>query len=257
MWTRAELKNNAKLVLQRGYWNVLGTVLLAMMAAGAAGGAVGGIIGGVSSVGLVGIGAIAGPDNASIAYALFFILYMITLYLFIFLACLFVSLPITVGIYRYMMENREGHGSLSQIFWAFQGGRYLKTVKVLFHKYIRVFLWSLLFVVPGIIKAYEYWPVECMLAENADLEPAQYLEISSKTMNGEKANVFVLELSFIGWALLGTLACGVGVWFVYPYLYATYAELYALLRSKMQVTGIVGPEVLRGFAPQGGQNRPF
>ncbi|NLC78376.1 MAG: DUF975 family protein, partial [Ruminococcaceae bacterium] len=63
-------------------------------------------------------------------------------------------------------------------------------------------------------------------------------EISEKTTQGEKWDIFVLGLSFIGWYMLGILACGLGVLFVNPYSEATYAELYGALRLKAVQTGI-------------------
>ena len=62
-------------------------------------------------------------------------------------------------------------------------------------------------------------------------------------MEGNKFRVFVLELSFIGWLILGTLLCGVGTIFVAPYIEATKAELYAVLRCGAQPAGLKGFEV--------------
>lgn len=251
MWTREELKSNAKTVLRRGYWPVFAYLLIAMMIVGSAGA----ILGGVAGVLNVFTGIFfSAMDNSTFGMILYFLVYMVTVYGLSFLVVLFGSLPIAVGILRMMSENREGRAELTQIFWAFQGGRYLKIVKVMFHKYIRVFLWSLLFIIPGIIKMYEYYLVEFIISENPDLPPERYLELSSKAMDGEKLNVFVLELSFVGWMLLGILACCVGVWFVYPYYYATFVELYAAMRAKMTVQGLVQPGELRGFGPSGSMN---
>ncbi|MDO4566745.1 MAG: DUF975 family protein, partial [Oscillospiraceae bacterium] len=127
------------------------------------------------------------------------------------------------------------------VFWAFKDGKYMQIVKSMFAMSIRVFLWSLLLIVPGVIKAYQYWMVPYILAENPGIDKDRALEISTRTTQGEKMNIFVLQLSFIGWMLLGAIACGVGVLFVGPYPEATYAELYAALRYKAEKEGICQP----------------
>lgn len=70
---------------------------------------------------------------------------------------------------------------------------------------IFTFLWSLLFVIPGLIKSLSYSQSFYILAENPDMKPSEALKASMKMMNGRKMDLFVLFLSFLGWALLATL----------------------------------------------------
>lgn len=160
----------------------------------------------------------------------------------------FVGNVVTVGGKRYYMESRAfmRNAGVGRAFWAFGEGRYWNVVKVMFLKNLFVSLWTLLLIVPGIIKAYQYYMVPYILAENPEMPYKQALQLSKEMMNGHKWNTFVLELSFLGWYLLGALCCGIGVFFVNPYTEATLAELYAVLRQNSVGYGLHGfgePEV--------------
>ena len=109
-------------------------------------------------------------------------------------------------------------------------------------------LWTLLFIIPGVIKQLAWSQVPYILAENPGMTGKRAREISERMTDGKKWEIFVLELSFIGWILLGALACGVGTFFVMPYVDATYAELYAKLRQNALESGYVSAEELPGFA---------
>ena len=92
---------------------------------------------------------------------------------------------------------------------------------------LKIFLWSLLFIIPGIIKAYEYRMVPYILAEHPEMSYSEVLEASSRMMDGQKMNAFILDLSFIGWEILSSITAGiVGIFWVNPYYYSTDAELY-------------------------------
>ena len=154
--------------------------------------------------------------------------------------------PIIVGWKRYMMESRLGKCPFDTLFSAFSHD-YTNVVKVMFLKELRVFLYSLLLVIPGIIKSYELYLVPYLLAENPQMEADRAMELSTLLMEGEKWNVFVLELSFFGWHLLGSLAFGLGHFFVIPYEQATYAELYAAMRAKAFALGYSDQQELSDF----------
>ena len=84
----------------------------------------------------------------------------------------------------------------------------------------------MLLIIPGIVKSYQYFYVPYIVAENPDLPHSQVLALSSTLTKGDKTHIFILALSFLGWRLLGLLACGVGMLFVTPYVEVTYVELY-------------------------------
>ena len=163
----------------------------------------------------------------------------------------FLGNPILVGKNRFFCLARNGDVKFDHLFDQFKSGRYLATVKTMFFMTLYQFLWSLLFIIPGIIKSFEYALIPYLLAENPYLPKERAFEISKKTMDGEKWNLFVLGLSFIGWQLLGALMCGVGVLFVTPYVEATFAEFYMCMRAKMLSFGYTTEDELTGGLPNG------
>ena len=162
----------------------------------------------------------------------------------------FVSGPLEVGENRFFMEHRGWNPSFDRIFWAFKSGRYMNIVKISFFKSVKIALWSLLFVIPGIVKSYEYKMVPYLLAENPQMSSARAFELSRKMTYGEKWHMFILDLSFIGWEILGALLCGVGYIFLNPYIKATNAELYQVFREKAHGLGFSDFSELPGFFPE-------
>lgn len=174
----------------------------------------------------------------------------------------FLSAPVGVGVRRFFMRNRKSAGKFTDMFSAFRDGRYMKTVKSMFLSNIRIFGWSLLFYFPGLVKYYQYYFVPFIMAENPSITPKRAREISTQMTTGHKWQIFVLELSFVGWLLvcfciilgLTMFSCGLlmlpSLVFVYPlaaYQQATFAELYAERREYALVTGMVSGQELSGF----------
>lgn len=91
---------------------------------------------------------------------------------------------------------------------------------------IKVLLWSLLFIIPGIIAAYRYVMAPYIMAENPDVGIREAVERSKELMQGHKWRMFCLEFSFIGWALLCIFTLGIGFLWLSPYQYASYAAFY-------------------------------
>ena len=102
--------------------------------------------------------------------------------------------------------------------------------KVNFLTGLFTFLWSLLFVIPGIIKGYSYSMSMYILAENKGKPALECIDESKAMTNGHKMDLFVLDLSFIGWILLGCITFGIALIWVYPYMNATYANVYNSLK---------------------------
>lgn len=89
-----------------------------------------------------------------------------------------------------------------------------------------VFLWSLLLLIPGIVKAYAYSMSTYILADNPNISQKQARQKSEQLMIGHKFDLFVLDFSFIGWYLLGILTLGILFIWVIPYQYAARASFY-------------------------------
>ncbi len=155
----------------------------------------------------------------------------------------FVSNMVRVGMCRYFMESRQRQASAGadRLFFAFRGGRYWNVVKTMFMRDLFVLLWTFVFIIPGLVKAYQYAMTPYILSENPDMNWREVLDLSRDMMKQQKWSVFVLDLSFMGWEILGSLLCGIGMLFLAPYIEATYAELYGVLRTGAE------PGLLKGF----------
>lgn len=146
---------------------------------------------------------------------------------------IFVFQPLEIGGCRFFVENTYGMPGVERILFAFKSGHYGKMVLTLFLKNLFVFLWSLLLVVPGIVKAYEYRMIPYLLADCPEMRREDAFRISKEMMYGQKMEAFILDLSFIGWLLLSAVTCGIaGVFYVSPYMHATNAELFLVLRGQ-------------------------
>ncbi|MDO4731076.1 MAG: DUF975 family protein [Clostridia bacterium] len=96
---------------------------------------------------------------------------------------------------------------------------------------ILIFLWSCLFVIPGIIKLYSYSMAYYIAIDNPDLKWNECITKSREMMKGYKWKLFVLDLSFIGWYFVGSLVCGIGSLWVYPYNFQARALFYEQIRN--------------------------
>lgn len=246
MWTIGLLKQNAWNSLKGYYWTAFLVCLLSSLIMSMVGGGTGMLH--TPTIGMFMDGGTSGDAGTALAIGA-----LIVVYLLIFAAALalsfatsaFLGNPIFVGQCSFFRKARQGDVDFVHMFEGF-GGNYMNTVKVMFLRLLYTFLWSLLFLIPGIIKGLEYTIIPYLMTENPNLSADRAFEISRRTMNGEKGKCFLFQLSFIGWFLLGTLACGVGVFFVMPYYEAAMAEFYACMRAKAIAQGITTEEELSG-----------
>lgn len=142
--------------------------------------------------------------------------------------------PLKVGLTNFFMANSdtEGNADLDTIKAGF-GPSYMRNVKTLFFKDLYVFLWSLLLIVPGIIKSYAYTLVPYILNDEPDLLPKEVLEKSTAMMDGHKWEYFKFELSFIGWFFVSLFTLGIAeVLYVRPYVSSAKVEYYKALRDQ-------------------------
>ncbi|SNU08864.1 Protein of unknown function [Lachnospiraceae bacterium] len=159
-----------------------------------------------------------------------FIVVFLVVFVFVFAFSAFIINPIMVGCDRFFFKNLDEPANFSNIVHAFDHN-YMNTVKTMFCKDIFTVLWSMLFIIPGIIKSYEYRMIPYILADNPDMDRKAVFALSKELMTGNKWKAFVLDLSFIGWELLSILTCGIlSVFYVNPYIFSTNAALYEKLR---------------------------
>lgn len=242
-WDRRTLKNRAKSVLRKKYWwTFLALLIVGILGSGnlsVASYNYSGSSNGYSNV--YDYGYYPGYDAAMIWRIASIVLAVVGVFaVFAILYSIFVGNVIDVGGYRFMCANtvEANKPDLSNIFFGFKRGfNYLNIVRTIFLRNLFVFLWSLLLIIPGIIKGYAYFMVPYIMAENPNIPWQRAFEISKRTTQGEKWDIFVLGLSFLGWILLAALTLGLGFLFLNPYIQATHAELYGALRFKAAKCG--------------------
>ena len=137
--------------------------------------------------------------------------------------------PLIVGAGRFMLKSLDGRAEVKDIAYAFDHS-YKNIMKTMFHTQLSIFLWGLLFLIPGIYKQYQYRMVEYILAEHPDMPYKDVMRMSKDMMNGQKWKAFVLDLSFILWQIVSVLTCGVAhIFYVAPYQCLTNAALHRRL----------------------------
>ncbi len=140
--------------------------------------------------------------------------------------------PLEVGLLRVFVMGQREPANLNEIGVGFKIN-YWNVVKIIFFRDLYLSLWTLLLVVPGIIKSYEYRMIPYLLAENPNISMEEAFGRSRDMTYGDKWNIFVFDLSFIGWYILARLTFNIfGIFYVGPFYYATCAELYSALKYK-------------------------
>ena len=234
MWTREALKTDSKTLLKLNYWPFVLVAFifaftsgeLAMNSANPA--SAGSVGGGNASIFSLGTGQLMALVAGLMALFGIAAAGGIALDIFLFN-------PIQVGCVRYMILSRRVKPVFRELVYAFEKD-YLNVVKTMFFRGLFTFLWSMLLFVPGIIKSYEYRMIPYLLAEYPDMSGEDAFAISREMMYGDKWNAFVLDLSFIGWKLLGALTFGlVNLFYVFPYEQLTDAALYEVLKRKVNL----------------------
>lgn len=144
---------------------------------------------------------------------------------------IFLYNPLKVGGLAFFKRNvQDAPADLNEIGVGFRN--YMHTFVTLFLNDLFLTLWTLLLIVPGIIKSYSYRMVPYILADEPELSPTETITRSRQMMDGHKWHTFCYDLSFIGWALLTILTCGlVGMFWFGPYKNNSDAALYLELRD--------------------------
>ena len=227
MWSRKELKDKAKAVLKEIYWSAFGiSIVLAL-------------VGGNHSFGGSGGGSHYRNSRDSVYFNInnndfinWGLISIVLIVLIVILALrIFIGYCLEVGARRYFVKSAQYRDNKKCFSFAFDRQNYMKIIQTMLLTEVFIFLWTLLLIIPGIIKSYAYRMVPYILADNPNIGVREAITLSNEMTKGHKFDMFVLDLSFIGWYFLGSLALGVGVLFVMPYENATNAELYLVLRK--------------------------
>ena len=137
---------------------------------------------------------------------------------------------------------------MEEMFWTFKED-YGGNVLMMFLISLYTALWSMLFVIPGIVKGYSYSLAIYIKSENPNIPASTAIELSKRMTNGHKMDLFVLDMSFIGWGILSAFTLNIlGILYVMPYQYASKAFAYEEIKEEALANQIVSEAELYGYA---------
>lgn len=170
---------------------------------------------------IIGITQILSGDKDSPA-----ILHLIGLVLFI------LALPLTWGYQTlFLGAVRGGEATAKDMFEGYNKEQFSRVLTTTLLYYVYVFLWSLLLLIPGCIKSYSYAMTPYILKDNPEMKNNAAIEESMRMMDGHKLELFLLDLSFIGWAILSILTCCIGFLWLVPYMNMARVNFYEDLKK--------------------------
>ena len=151
-----------------------------------------------------------------------------------------VVLPLSVGVYAVYRKLLVGQQvklvedafTIGFKSWGHNVGGMLLMV-------VYTFLWSLLLIIPGIIKYFSYAMTPFILADKPELTANEAIELSMKMMDGHKLDFFILTLSFIGWSILAIFTLCIGYLWLMPYMYTTMAAFYEDVKAEYEAKAVV------------------
>lgn len=249
-WNRVELKEDSKSLLRLNYWPF---VLVAFIHAVVAGSNTG--RGSATTVpqnlenlygdgyyGYDGYTMVRDIVSAILPFLGMALVTMLGMWVLMIALNIFVMHPIEVGCKRYMILARSVKPEFQEMAFVFKNC-YGNVVKTMFLKNLYSVLWTLLFIIPGIVKSYEYRMIPYLMAEYPDMASDEAFRISREMMMGNKWEAFVLDLSFLGWDILSVITFGLtGIFYSGPYQMLTNAALYLNLKKMHPSFGYVQPD---------------
>ncbi len=155
-------------------------------------------------------------------------------------------LLITVkGIYTRLMKGKLGEDEGIGTFFKDIFDNYARKLGAYWWEKLWTILWTLLLIIPGIIKEYSYAMTSYLIAEYDGMSPRKAMMLSMRMMDGHKWDLFDLQLSFIGWYILNALTLGVlGIFYIEPYTNAAYANFYLEVKRVSIENGVISEEEL-------------
>lgn len=156
------------------------------------------------------------------------------------LAALILGGTVELGYAKFLLKQHDRKelqfSDLFSQFERFGTGFAQKFLRILY-----ITLWTLLLVIPGIVKGLSYAMTPFILEEHPEMTASQAIKASMQLMDGHKMDLFILGLSFIGWSLLACLTMGIGFLFLNPYMNAAYAAFYRDISRKQEAGSYVPP----------------
>ncbi|MCF0134167.1 MAG: DUF975 family protein [Blautia sp.] len=241
-WNRVHLKETAKERFRKNYWKcVLISVVTAIVGTGFIGGYGASFFGSSSYQ-----SRLAGLKNFKekisefstatfIAIGVVSILAIISAAALLFFIHVLLINPATIGCKRFYYRNLFENADIKEVCYTYDKG-YKNGVTVLFYRDVYTFLWTLLLVVPGIVKSYEYRMIPYILGEKPDMDKEEAFRLSKEMMTGNKWKAFLLDLSFLPWDILGVMTLYIlNIFYVTPYKQLTGAGLYNELKKERKM----------------------
>ena len=141
-------------------------------------------------------------------------------------------LPLGWGFSMCFLRNSRKEFDSFEIGKMFDGYKdFVRIFTTLLIQNILIFLWALLLVIPGIIKALSYALTPYILLDHPEMKTTTAINFSSEMMYGYKWDLFCLLLSFLGWFILAILTCGIGFFWLAPYMEASLARFYEQVKE--------------------------
>lgn len=150
-------------------------------------------------------------------------------------------LPLTVAFAGFFLNHIRGFHPEWKSLYQEGFNRYGKYFAVGFLTNLLIGLWTLLLIVPGILKALEYSQVHYIIHDNPNLSPSQARDISRRMTDGFKSELFIMELSFFLWYMLAGITVGIAMVYVFPYVSTTRAMYYENLKTYAMTANRVSP----------------
>ncbi|MCR5625706.1 MAG: DUF975 family protein [Lachnospiraceae bacterium] len=225
MWNRKTVKETGKARMNQNYWlSVLVAFLYSIIFSST---------GAVNSQAVVSSGKLQDfiNDPDFLAIILGIVAFASVIAVVSFFVKLFVLNPLEVGCFRFFFANQEEKAQLGELGYGFVN-RYFRSVFALFLRELFIGIGLFLFVIPGIIMSFSYRLVPYILADDPTLDAGAAVHKSRMLMKGNKWRMFVFDLSFILWELLGLITLGlVSIFYVNPYKKNAEAALYKAIKE--------------------------
>ena len=152
------------------------------------------------------------------------------------LAYILLLAPLMVGYANaFRLLVAKGDNDMVPNAFHISFNHYWNKVWTMLWMYILISLWSLLLIIPGIIKGFSYAMTPYILEDNPELSATEAIHRSRMMMKGHKFDLFWLYLSFIGWAFLCLLTLGIGYIWLYPYIQASEAAFYEEVKADYEL----------------------
>ena len=170
-------------------------------------------------------GILASMSITSMTYILGAVMAVVSILIIVGLVQYVIGSFVSLGLIQYNLDLIDGKDvEFGQIFS--KASMFGKALWLRLRMGIFTFLWTLLFIIPGIIKSYAYSMSGFILAENPEMTAKEAMQVSEEMMAGNKWRLFCLQFSFIGWQILCILSLGIGSLWLTPYMNAATAAFY-------------------------------